>query len=333
MRTLLMLLPILTSLHGAAAPSAPTVGEIETVETLMNFRVTKGNVWKDIQTDQPLHRLNHRNEPVQAACDADITLAPFNAGTIMGGYLAEPSTHPAATSRRSELTSLVSNQTWEALLTLAKNYRVSLGRVAKDCLGKELFELVEDVRKPAADVRDIVDISTLIAAIEPAIREASPLPAKAPQIFADALRANYDALIAFRMNNRNMCLDPRTAQQLYHINDGVLVAAAKDGDVKQDLSNLVSLMVAAIANPPAAVSVGTVASSLSSIFFDTNLNRLYQAVEETRRGQGRLSVDALGRALCLESRVQTVDMQDIKDTSSLLKAVFEFFPESLRPAL
>ena len=67
MRTLFILLPILASLYGAAVPTA---GEIDTVETLMNFRVSKGNVWKDPQTNQPLHRLNHRNELVLAACDA-----------------------------------------------------------------------------------------------------------------------------------------------------------------------------------------------------------------------------------------------------------------------
>ena len=60
MRTLFILLPILASLHGAASPLAPTAGEIETVESLMNFRVVRGNIWKDVQTDQPLYRLNHK---------------------------------------------------------------------------------------------------------------------------------------------------------------------------------------------------------------------------------------------------------------------------------
>ncbi|MEI7494480.1 MAG: hypothetical protein WCJ92_07805 [Alphaproteobacteria bacterium] len=352
MRTLFILLPILASLYGAAAPS---VGEIDTVETLMNFRVVRGNVWKDPQTDRPLHRLNHRNELVQAACDADITFTtettPFNAGAIMGGYLASTgssssSNLPQATTRSSVLSALVADQKWNAFLTLAKNYRVSQGRIARDCFGRELFEVgassgsgsgVATERKPAADVRDIIDISTLIAAIEPAIREAGmPAAAGAALVFTAAELSNYESLLAFRVGRSVMSVEPRTGQQLYRVVNDVLVAAAKDGDVLPDLSNLVALMVASTMSSPMATSVGTISCTLTSLFSDENLNRLYQLVENSRRGQGRLLVDAIGRPLYkagLGTREQIVNMFDITDTASLLKAVFGFFPEGVRPTI
>ncbi len=72
MRTFFVILPILASLLYGADP-VPTVGETETVEALMDYRVTKGNTWKDAQTDQPLYRLNNKDKLVQAACDLDIT--------------------------------------------------------------------------------------------------------------------------------------------------------------------------------------------------------------------------------------------------------------------
>jgi hypothetical protein len=350
MRTLFILLPILASLYGAAAPS---VGEIDTVETLMNFRVVRGNVWKDSQTDQPLHRLNHKNELVQAACDADITFTTaatsFNAGTIMGSYLASIDTCnsssaanlPQATVRSAVLSALVADQKWNAFLTLAKNYRVSLGRIARDCFGRELFEVAVSAgavaaaeRKPTADVRDIVDISTLIAAIEPAIREAGmPAAAVSVPVFTAAELSNYESLLAFRAGRSVMSIEPRTGQQLYRFINDVLVPAAKDGDVLPNLSNLVALMASSYTTPPVATCVGAVNPSLATIFADTNLNRLYQLVEDSRRAQGRMSVDAIGRPLCLETRVQIVNMFDITDTASLLKAVFGFFPEGVRPTI
>ena len=358
MRTFFILLPILASLYGAAVPTA---GEIDTVETLMNFRVARGNVWKDPQTDQPLHRLNHRNELVQAACDADITFTTaatsFSAGTIMGGYLASTcssssSNLPQATARSSVLSALVADQKWNTLLSLVKNYRVSQGRIARDCFGRELFEVgsssiavvgtsasscVATERKSAADVRDIIDISTLIGAIEPAIREAGmPVAAAAVNIFTAAELSNYESLLAFRAGRSVMSVEPRTGQQLYRFVNDVLVAAAKDGDVLPDLSNLVTLMVASTMSSPIVTSVGTVSSALTSLFSDENLNRLYQLVENSRRGQGRLLVDAIGRPLYkagLGTREQIVNMLDITDTASLLKAVFGFFSENLRPVL
>lgn len=346
MRTLFILLPILASLYGAAAPTA---GEIDTVETLMNFRAERGNVWKDPQTDQPLHRLNHRNELVQAACDSDITFTTentsFNASSIMGGYLASlrsgPSALPQDTTRSTVLSALVADQKWNTLLTLAKNYRVSLGRIARDCFGRELFEVAVSAgavaaaeRKPAADIRDIVDISTLIAAIEPAIREAGmPVAAVAAPVFTPAELSNYESLLAFRVGRSVMSVEPRTGQQLYRVVNDVLVAAAKDGDVLPNLSNLVALMAFSLNTPPVATCVGAINPSLSTVFADTNLSRLYQLVEDTRRSQGRMSVDAIGRSLCLQTRVQIVNMLDITDTTSLLRTVFEFFSESLRPVL
>jgi len=347
MRTLFILLPILASLHGAGTPSDPTAGEIETVETLMNYRLSRGNVRQDIQTAQPLHRLNHRNELVQAACDADITFTTattsFNAGTIMGGYLVSPDVShlPQATIRSAALSTLVADQKWNTLLTLAKNYRVSLGRIARDCFGRELFEVSAGVgvvaateRKPAADIRDIVDISTLIAAIEPAIREAGmPAAAAVAPVFTAAEVSNYESLLAFRVGRSVMSVEPRTGEQLYRIVNDVLVPAAKDGDVLPNLSNLVALVASSYNTPPVATCVGAVNPSLSVIFADANLNRLYQLVEDTRRTQGRMSVDAIGRPLCLQTRVQIVNMLDITDTTSLLKAVFGFFSENLRPVL
>jgi hypothetical protein len=46
-----------------------------------------------------------------------------------------------------------------------------------------------------------------------------------------------------------------------------------------------------------------------------------------------MSVDAIGRPLCLQTREQIVNMFDISDTASLLKAVFGIFPEAIRPVL
>jgi len=347
MRTLFILLPILASLYGAAAPSDPTAGEIDTVETLMNYRVSRGNVWQDPQTNQPLQRLNHRNELVQAAHDTDVTFTTaattFNAGSIMGSYLMDPALANSlqTTIRSPELSTLVADQKWNTLLTLAKNYRVSLGRVARDCFGRELFEVsaVSGVvaaieRKPAADIRDIVDISTLIAAIEPAIREAGmPAAAAVAPIFTAAELANYESLLAFRAGRSVMSVEPRTGEQLYRIVNDVLVPAAKDGDVLPNLSNLVALVASSYTTPPVATCVGAVNPSLSVIFADANLNRLYQLVEDTRLAQGRMSVDAIGRPLCIQTRVQIVNMLDITDTTSLLKAVFGFFSENLRPVL
>jgi hypothetical protein len=346
MRTLFILLPILASLYGAAVPTA---GEIDTVETLMNFRVSKGNVWKDPQTNQPLHRLNHRNELVQAACDTDVTFTtaatPFNASTIMGGYLMDPAlaNFPQATAISPVLSGLVADQKWNALLSLAKNYRISLRRIARDCFGRELFEVgassnaaagAAPERKQAADIRDIVDISTLIAAIEPAIREAGmPAAAVAAPVFTAAELSNYESLLAFRVGRSVMSIEPRTGQQLYRVANNVLVPAAKDGDVLPNLSNLVALMASSYITAPVATCVGAVNPSLSVIFAETNLSRLYQLVEDSRRAQGRMSVDAIGRPLCLETRVQIVNMLDITDTASLLKAVFGFFSEGIRPTI
>ncbi len=344
MRGLYILLPILASLCGAAAPS---VGEIDTVETLMNFRVIRGNVWKDVQTDQPLYRLNHKDELVQAACDEDITfttaVTPFNAGTIMGNYLvntASSATLCLTTCRSSALSALAADQKWNALLTLAKNYRISLGRIARDCFGRELFEVAVSAgavaateRKPAPDIRDIVNISTLIAAIEPAIREAGMPAAVAAPVFTPAELSNYESLLAFRAGRSVMSVEPRTGQQLYRFINDVLVAAAKDSDVLPNLSNLVALMASSCATPPVATCIGAITPSLSTVFADANLNRLYQLVEDTRRAQGCMSVDAIGRPLCLQTREQIVNMFDITDTASLLRTVLGFFSENLRPAL
>ena len=342
MRTLFILFPILASLYGAATPS---VGEIDTVETLMNFRAARGNVWRDLQTGQPLERRSHKNEFVQAACDADITFTTatttFNAGTIMGGYLENTETFPQATTSSAMLSALVADQKWNALLSLAKNHRVSLGRIARDCFGRELFEVAVSAgavaaaeRRPAADVRDIVDISTLIAAIEPAIREAGmPAAAVSAPVFTAAELSNYESLLAFRVGRSVISIEPRTGQQLYRFINDVLVPAAKDGDVLPNLSNLVALMASSYTTPLVATCVGAVNPSLATIFADANLNRLYQLVEDTRRAQGRMSVDAIGRPLCLQTRVQIVNMLDISDTASLLKAVFGFFPEGVRPTI
>lgn len=337
MRTFFLIIPILTSLlHGAAAP---TVGEIETVEILMNFRVTRGNTWKDPQTDQSLYRLNHRGELVQAACDSDITFTTattaFNAGTIMGRYLVDASSLPQASTRSAALTALVSDQNWNSLLTIMKKHRVSQNKILRDCFGRDLFEAGLGVRNPAADVRDIVDIPTLIAAIEPVVRAAAaPAVVAVAPVFTPAESANYEAFLAFRMSRNVMCTAPRTGEQLYRFVDGAIVAAAKDDDVQPNLSNVVTLMAAAMAAPPIATALGTVAPGLSTIFADANLNRLYQLVEDSRRTLGNWLTDAIGRPLYIASagaRVQVVNMKDISDTTSLMRAVFDFFPENLRP--
>lgn len=326
MRTFFILLPILASLYGAITP---TTGEINTIEALLTFRKSKANVWRDVLTNEPLYRVNNAGEFVQAARDEDITLSPFNAGTIMGSYLSNPSSVPQATFRSTELTGLVNNLIWNKLLILAKNYRASLGRIAKDCLGNDLFELVEsNNRKPAADIRDIVDIPSLIAAVEPAIRAALPLPAKAPLAFSEALANNFSDFLDFRTTQNDMRLDPRTNQKLYRIVNDTLVPAARDSDVKPDLSNLVLLMREKIATGSSAAR-----SCLPGALSDQNIDRLYRIVEEVRRAQGHLAVDAAGRPLYLETRVQAVDMQDVTDAVSLVKAVFGFFAENLRPAL
>lgn len=338
MRAFFLIIPILTSLYGAVTPTA---GETETVETLMNFRVTRGNTWKDPQTDQPLYRLNHRNELVQAACDSDITFTTsttaFNAGTIMGGYLIDSGSLPQTSMRSAALTALVSDQNWNSLLTIMKKHRISQNRILRDCFGRDLFEVGLGVRNPAADIRDIVDIPTLIAAIEPVIRGASaPAAATAAPNFTGAESANYEAFLTFRASRNVMCTAPRTGEQLYRFVDGAIVPAAKDDDVLPDLSNVVTLMTTATTTPPAATAVGTVAPSLSAVFADVNLNRLYQLVEDSRRTLGNWLTDAIGRPLYTASagtRAQVVNMKDISDTASLVKAIFGFFPVNLRPVV
>lgn len=338
MRKFYLTLTILTSLvHGAAVPTA---GEIDTVETLMNYRVTKGNVWKDPQTDQALWRLNQRGELVQAACDSDITFttptAAFNAGSIMGRYLTDPTTNaPQPTTRSAVLSSLVSDPNWNSLLTIMKKHRISQNRVLHDCFGRDLFEVGPGVRNQAADVRDIVDVPTLIAAIEPVIRgAAAPAPVAAVPAPSEAARANYDSFLLFRVSRTFMCTAPRTGEQLYRFVDDAIIAAAQDDDVLPNLSNVVALMSTAMANPPAVTMVGTVTPGLSMIFANPDMNRLYQLVEDSRRTMGNLLADAIGRPLYTAgpgSRAQVVNMKDIYDTTSLIKAVFGIFPEALRP--
>ncbi len=342
MRTFLLILPILTSLYGAAvAGPLPTVGETDVVENLMDFRVTRGNTWKDPQTDQPLYRLNHKGEFVQAACDSDITFTtpttPFNTGTIMRGYLADSTTFPQASMRSAPLINLVGDPNWNRLLTLAKNYRVSQNRIARDCFGRELFEASLGARKTAADIRDITDIPTLIAALEPAIRAGcAPAAAPAPIVHTASVLANYEAFLVYRTRQMVMHLEPRTSEQLCRFAEGTLVPAAKDDDVLPDLSNVTILLTAAMMPAAGGAPVMPVVINLAPVFADANLNRLYQLVEDSRRGQGRLLADAIGRPLykaSLGSRVQIVNMQDIIDTSSLLTAVLSFFAENLRPVV
>ncbi len=238
----------------------------------------------------------------------------------MGGYLVDPATLPQPSMRNALLTALVMDQNWNSLLTIIKKHRVSQNRIVHDCFGRDLFEVSLGIRNPAADIRDIVDIPTLITAIEPVIREAVAVAADAAPVFTPAETTNFEA---FRISRGMMCLEPRTGAQLYRAIDGTLVAAAKDNDVLPNLSNLVTLTTVA-------------APGLAVIFADANLNRLYQLVEDSRRAHGRLLTDAIGRALysaSLGGRVQIVNMQDIADTTGLLNAVFGFFPENLRPVV
>ena len=133
-----------------------------------------------------------------------------------------------------------------------------------------------------------------------------------------------------------MHLEPRTSEQLCRFAEGTLVPAAKDDDVLPDLSNVTILLTAAMMPAAGGAPVMPVVINLAPVFADANLNRLYQLVEDSRRGQGRLLADAIGRPLykaSLGSRVQIVNMQDIIDTSSLLTAVLSFFAENLRPVV
>lgn len=330
MQIFLLILTIITSLHGAGS-LAPSTNDIDTIEKLIDFRASKGNVWKDNLTEQSLYRYNAAGNPVQAGYDADITLSPFNASSIMLGYLSNPSSLPQSTSRSSELTGLVEDTHWKALFTLVKNYRVSLGRIAKDCLGKDLYELVGSEYKPAADMKDITNISTLIDAISPCITAATPTgPAAEPPVFPAALLANFDRFLAFRANLNKMRIDFR-GNKLYRINNNNPVAAADDLDVKEDLSNLVDLMCGAATR--GLSTSGPSSGPASDMLSDSNVKRLYEMIETYRKTHNFFSKDAAGRALCLEDGTASVDMKSIVDKNSLFRAIFQFFNESLRPAL
>ena len=350
-----LLLPLIlcTLFASSSSPATRAVlapGEISTIETLISYRASCGNVWKDLQTDEPLHRLNDKNVLVQAGYDADVTLTTpnsvFNAGTLLASYLmpapevvggAAAANLPQPSVRSAELTIIASDTRWSNLLTLLKRKRLSLGRVAKDCLNHDLFELNRGVRNQAADIRDIKDIPSLISALEPVINEL--VPPAAPGVVARNLTgaetSNFNAFQAFRVRNNLKYLDPRTGEQLYRIVNDAPVPAAKDDDVARDLSNLVELATSAM--QPATVPAGVIIlTGLQAIFNDPNLNRLYQITENTRRRHGSLLTDAIGAPIYLVNsgnRAQAVKMFDIIDTNSLFNAIFNFFPVDLRPVV
>ncbi|MCE2717035.1 MAG: hypothetical protein ACK4V2_00775 [Pseudomonadota bacterium] len=334
MRFFLIMLTIITSLYyEAEGAMTPSQNDIAAIEGLIDYRASKGNVWRDNLTNQSLYRYNAAGAPVQAGLDADITLSPLNATTITMGYLNNPDSPPQATSRSSELTCLIEDPHWKVLYMLTKNYRISLGRTQKDCLGKDLYELVGSSEyKPAADMRDITNISSLIDAIAPCITAATATgPVAGIPEFSDALMTNFDRLLTFRGNLNKIRVDSR-GNRLYRIDkSNTLVVAAYDLDVKEDLSNLVDLMCDAVTQGmPISSASSTPASDMLS---DSNLKRLYEMVETYRKSYNFFSRDAAGRALYLEDRTQSVDMRGIIDKKSLLMTIFQFFHESLRPAL
>ena len=327
-----VLLPLLTILTLNAA--APTAGEIATTEALLGFRVTRNIVWLDPLNQGPLHLRGSNNEEfVVAAKDDDVHANLDNAGTIMGGYLANANSIPAATSKPAALVALLADANWNRLFVLAEKYRKSLGNIMRDCFGREIYRLRLGAADTVGNTRDVIDIPSLVAVIQPVVvAGAAVLAPVVPELTAGE-RATAEALLTFRRGRNFVWLDPRTRQALCRLDGDNFIHAAKDDDVHANLDNAGTIMGGYLANAASVPAATTVPAALTSLFADANYNNLYTLVETARRAQNRFVFDCLGNPLyklTMGNRAQSVDMREIIDIPTLLTAVEAYFPAGCR---
>jgi hypothetical protein len=236
-----VLVPLLTILSLNAA--APTAGEIATTEALLSFRVARNIVWLDPLNSKPLHPRGHNNEEfVVAAKDDDVHANLDNAGTIMGGYLANANSIPAATARPAALVALLADANWNRLFTLAEKYRKSLGNIMRDCFGREIYRLRLGAADTVGNTRDIIDIPSLVAIVQPVVVAGAALLAPVIPAFSAGERATAEALLTFRRGRNVVWLDPRTSYALCRLDGDNFVHAAKDDDVHANLDNAGTIM-------------------------------------------------------------------------------------------
>lgn len=148
-----------------ASLPALTVGERSTAEALLGFRRTNNFLWLDPRTGQSLYRVINE-EQVRAAKDDDVHANLDNAGTIMGGYLTDARTIPGATAVPAALTAIFADANWNRLYTLVETAKRGENRFMFDCLGNPLYKLSLGVSAQAVDMREIIDIPTLLNAVE-----------------------------------------------------------------------------------------------------------------------------------------------------------------------
>ena len=84
----------------------------------------------------------------------------------MGGYLANAGSIPAASAVPVTLTAIFANANLTSLYTLVENARRGQNRFILDCFGNPLYKLTLGARTQAVDMREIVDVPTLLTAIE-----------------------------------------------------------------------------------------------------------------------------------------------------------------------
>ncbi len=330
-----VLLPLLITLTLNAA-AVPTAGETATTEALLGFRVTRNIVWIDPLNNEPLHRRANNDDFVVAAKDDDVHANLDNAGTIMGAYLADAAVIPARTARAVALTALIADPHWSRLFTLAEKYRKSLGNIMRNCFGREIYRLRLGAADTVGNTRDIIDIPSLIAVIQPVVVTGAAVAAPVVPAFSAGERATAEALLTFRRGRNVVWLDPRTNQALCRLDGENFVHAAKDDDVHANLDNAGMIMGGYLANSATIPAATAIPATLTALFADANYNNLYTLVETARRGQNRFVFDCLGNPLyklTMGNRAQSVDMREIIDIPTLLTAVEAYFPVGCRPVV
>lgn len=326
-----VLVTLLTTLALNAAAS--TAGEIATAEALLGFRVTRNIVWIDPLTNEPLHRRLNSGDFVKAAKDDDVHANLDNAGSIMGGYLLNPQSVPAATIRVAAITELVGNANWRRLFVTLEKSRRLVNNTLRDCFGAEIVRLRLGAADPVGNTRDIVDTPTLLNAIAPSVVSGQALIRAPLPVLTAGERATAEALLGFRRTKNFFWLDPRTGQSLYRVVGEEQTQAAKDDDVHVNLDNAGTIMSGYLNDAKTIPAASAIPAALTAIFADANWNRLYTLVETARRGENRFMFDCLGNPLyklSLGARAQAVDMREIVDIPTLINAVELYFPQSCR---
>ena len=329
-----VLLPLLTILTLNAA--APTAGEIATTEALLSFRVARNVVWLDPLNNQPLHRRTNNDDFVVAAKDDDVHANLDNAGTIMGGYLANAAALPAATARPAALVALLGDANWNRLFILAEKYRRSINNIMRNCFGREIYRLRLGAADTVGNTSDIVDLPSLIAVIQPLVIAGVAVAPPVVPAFSAGEIATAEALLTFKRGRNVVWLDPRTSQALCRLDGENFVHASKDDDVHANLDNAGVIMGGYLANAASIPIATAVPASLTALFADANYNSLYTLVETARRAQNRFVFDCLGNPLyklTMGNRAQSVDMREIIDVPTLLTAVEAYFPVACRPVV